>query len=125
MTSALAYPIALIAAVPTTLCVLGLWVLHARFIDGNSVDSVFLPFVFLFVTLIFFVSIVANLAAVAIGQVASLAAPRLSGWATIGAAGVLVCVRSVRGRSAARGGCSLSGRPPCPRCRSRCSRSPT
>ncbi|URW76122.1 hypothetical protein M9980_02505 [Sphingomonas donggukensis] len=91
MTGLLAYPVALLAALPTTLCVLGLWVLHSRVVDGNSVDSVFLSFVFLFVTLIFCVSIVANLAAVAIGQVASLAAPRLGGWATIGAAGVLVC----------------------------------
>ena len=106
MSELLAYPLALAAALPTTLAVLALWVAHARLADGYSADSVFLPFVFLFVTLIFLVSVLSNLAAVAAGQVAGLVAPSLEPWATVVTAGVLVwsgCAWTQRG-SSGRGG---------------------
>ena len=90
MIALLAYPIAFAAAVPTTLLVLALWVLHARIVGGNSADSVFLSFVFLFVTLIFCVSALSNLIAVALAQVAGLIVPGVESWTAIGAAGVLV-----------------------------------
>ena len=90
MTSLLAYPVAIGAALPTTLLVLALWVAHARVLDGDSADSVFLSFVFLFMPLIFFVSLVSNLAAVVIGHAVGLFVPGADGWVTIAAAGVLV-----------------------------------
>jgi hypothetical protein len=96
----LAYPIALGAALPTTLCVLALWVAHSRVVDKDPADTVFLAFVFLFVPLIFFVSAASNVAAVLIGQLAGLAAPSLRFWGTIGVAGVLVwccCAWTQRG----------------------------
>jgi hypothetical protein len=86
----LAYPVALGAALPTTLAVLALWVAHARLVDGNSADSVFLSLVFLFVPLIFFVSALSNLLAVALGQLAGAVAADAQGWAAVAAAGVLV-----------------------------------
>ncbi len=85
-----AYAVALVAAVPTTLAVLGLWIGHSRVVDGDSVDSVFLSYVFLFVTLIFAVASVANLAAVAIGQGAALVSPDIARPVTVAAAGALV-----------------------------------
>jgi hypothetical protein len=78
------------AALPTTLVVLALWVAHARVIDGNSADSVFLSFVFLFLPLIFFVSTFSNLVAVAIGQAAGLITPGVEAWVATAAAGVLI-----------------------------------
>ena len=100
MTVLLAYLIALGSAVPTTLVVMALWVTHARVIDGNSADSVFLSFVFLFMPLIFFVATLSNLAAVTIGLVAGLIAPELWVLAASAAAGVLVwcCCAWTQGR---------------------------
>ena len=100
MTILLAYLIALGAALPTTLVVLALWVGHSRVIDGNSADSVFLSFVFLFVPLIFFVSTVSNLVAVAVGQFAGLIVPGAEAWSATAAAGVLVwcCCAWTQGR---------------------------
>jgi hypothetical protein len=96
----LAMLVAVAAALPTTLCVLALWVAHARIVDGCSVDSVFLPLVFLFVPLIFFVSITANLVGVAIGHAALLVAYGAADAVTVGAAGALVvagCAWTQRG----------------------------
>jgi hypothetical protein len=90
LTALLAYPVALAAALPTTLLVLALWVAHARLVDGNSADSVFWSFVFLFVPLIFAVSMFSNLLAVALGQLAHLIVPGFAGRTMIVAAGVLV-----------------------------------
>ena len=102
MSYVLAYLIALAAALPTTLAVLGLWVAHSRVVDGDSVDSVFLSFVFLFVPLIFIVSLVANLLAVAIGQLAGFIDRSAGTWVSVASAGVLVgllCAWTQRGKT--------------------------
>jgi len=96
----LPYAVALAAALPATLATLGLWVGHSRLVDGDGVDSVFLAYVFLFVSLIFFVSVAANAGAIAVGQLAALVAPELGRPLTILAAGVLVvalCAWTQRG----------------------------
>ncbi|MFD1786398.1 hypothetical protein ACFSC3_02315 [Sphingomonas floccifaciens] len=100
MIPALAYPIAIAAALPTTLVVLALWVARSRLVDHDSVDSVLLPLIFLLVPLIFFVSIVGNVAGVAAGQVAGLVAPvaaRLVAVLAAGAFCALACVWTQRG----------------------------
>lgn len=102
MSYVLAYLVAFGAALPTTLVVLGLWVAHSRVVDGDSVDSVFLAFVFLFVPLIFIVSAVANLAGVAVGQLVSIFDPTAATWIGVFAAGVLVgllCAWTQRGKT--------------------------
>ncbi|KQN25719.1 hypothetical protein ASE86_05800 [Sphingomonas sp. Leaf33] len=96
----LAYPVAIGAAVPTTLVVLALWMLRAAVVDHDSVDSVFLPMVFLLVPLIFFVSIAGNVVGVLVGQIASIVAPMAARLVAVLAAGVVcaaACVWSQRG----------------------------
>ena len=74
MIPALAYPIAIGAALPTTLVVLALWVVRSRLVDHDSVDSVLLPMIFLLVPLIFFVSHQPDLSSgLAAGGLAALA----------------------------------------------------
>ncbi|MHA6722235.1 hypothetical protein [Sphingomonas sp. RS2018] len=98
--SLLAYPIALFAALPTTLAVLALWVGYARVVNGDPADSVFLALVFLFVPLVFFVSVVANLVALLVGRGVALVGAGAGDTVTIAAAGVLVvalCAWTQRG----------------------------
>ena len=100
MISGLAYPIAVAAALPTTLVVLALGVARARLVDHDSVDSVLLPMIFLLVPLIFLVSLVGNVAGVAAGQVAGLALPVAGRLVAVLAAGVctaLACIWTQRG----------------------------
>ncbi len=97
----LALPTALVAALPTTICVLALWVAHARVVENKRVDTVLIPMFFLFVPLIFAVSAASNVAAVLLGQMAGLVVPSLDRWVIAATAGVLVwcgCAVTQRGR---------------------------
>lgn len=94
------YAVAPLATLPTTLAVLALWVIHARVVDGNRIDSVLVPMIFLFVPLIFFVSLAANLGGTAIGHLAGAVLPMARPGVTIAAAGTLVgalCAWTQRG----------------------------
>ena len=94
------YGMAVAAAVPTTLAVLGLWVGYSCLVDGDSADSVFLSYVFLFGSLVFLVSAAANLAAVALEQLLFFIVPGLARTLATAAAGALVvglCAWTQRG----------------------------
>lgn len=100
MTILLACLVALAASLPTVLATLALWTAHGRLVDGHPVDSVFLPLLFLFVPLIFFVSITSNVAAVLLGQLLALTVDDVAGWVTVVLAGalvVLLCAWTQRG----------------------------
>jgi hypothetical protein len=92
--------VALAASLPTTLITLGVWTGYGRLVDGHATDTVFLALVFLFVPLIFFVSIASNLAAVLLGQLLALTVDDVAGWVTVALAGalvVLLCAWTQRG----------------------------
>jgi hypothetical protein len=92
VTVLLACLLALLASLPTVLLSLGLWTGYGRLVDGDRLETLLLPLIFLFVPLIFFVSITSNLAAVLLGQLLALTIDDVAGWVTVALAGALVVV---------------------------------
>lgn len=109
MSVAGAFGIGAAAALPTTLAVLALTVLRAGVAGHERADAVLLPYIFLMVPLVFFVSLASNLFAVALGQGVALAVPGHAHYVTTLCAGAAVVLASlwtqrgtfVRGRPAA------------------------